>query len=574
MAKKSILIICFVILILTILIYYPSTVHDYDVWYHLKFGEHFVTNHTFKLDHSIFSWTKADPNWRYGIWVGSSILYLAYKLFDVYGLYIIQWLIFLTIIWLYLRFIKLIGDSLGIIHILSLLLVFIALNLTALYIKPELFTTLLFTITAFIYFHSKVTGKHFFLLYPGILFLWVNTHGGYLIGLVFITLCLAGEWANYLKLIGFPKKSLVYLTGSVLASYIAVLFNPYGFSYHVGIIKTFITPDYSNYALQVFAWIDMWRYLFPVDFAFRFSNTAWILMLMISSFLALLIYAYIKKGFLDITLILLSLVFWFQGMQQARITIFLPIIWMFAMLYVLKKIDLLHIKKRFAVPGLILFMAVSIYIADISLIVLDDRSWFGGNIKVYNPEKEVQFIKTHKLQGPIFNDYLIGGYLIWSLYPDYKIFIDPRYGPYWKEVGPDYFNLLKNLDAENLQKFIMKYPFKIVLLHMREMPLITMFVSLPDWRLLYFNNTAVIIVHQSVFERLTPEILSIDISADRFSDLKNPLVLSTLFNFYITLNRNQAKRIAEIYHNNVSIFFRYKSLEEINMKTLISGNSN
>ena len=35
------------------------------------------------------------------------------------------------------------------------------------------------------------------------------------------------------------------------------------------------------------------------------------------------------------------------------------------------------------------------------------------------------FYKTNKIQGPIFNNYDIGGYLIFHLYPE-KIFVDNR----------------------------------------------------------------------------------------------------------------------------------------------------
>ena len=164
--RKSTLTISFVTLILAVLFYYPSRTEDYDIWYHLKFGEHFVKNLTFKLDHSMFSWTPADPNWRYGIWLGSSVLYIAYKTFSIYGLYIVQWLIFTAIFLLYWKFIKVIGDSLDINHIASLMLVFIALNLTAIYIKPEIFTTLFFTIAVFIYFYTKFTSKNLFFIYP------------------------------------------------------------------------------------------------------------------------------------------------------------------------------------------------------------------------------------------------------------------------------------------------------------------------------------------------------------------------------------------------------------------------
>jgi hypothetical protein len=155
------------------------------------------------------------------------------------------------------------------------------------------------------------------------------------------------------------------------------------------------------------------------------------------------------------------------------------------------------------------------------------------------------------------------------MYPDYKVFIDPRYGPYWKEVGPDYFELFKNMNAENLKKFASKYPFKIALLHMRERNLIFLFLSSPDWRLLYFNKTAVVIIHKSVIPSLDPNALSTDMGTHRFRDVTNPMILDHLFNFYINIGPLYAREILDIYKNNVSVFFRFKALKIEEMENII-----
>lgn len=571
--KKSTLFISSLILFAAVLIYYPSRTDDYDIFYHLKFGEHFVKNLTFKLDHSMFSWTPADPNWRYGIWVGSSILYLAYKLFSAPGLYMIQWFIFFAIVFFYLKFIRVIGDTFDINHIASLMLVFIALNLTAIYIKPELFTTLFFTVAVFIYFYTKFTSESLFLIYPFLLFIWVNTHGGYLTGLIFISLVLAGEAFNYfiLKRNQLTGRLLKHLIVSVIGSYVAVILNPYGIDYHIGIIKSLITKEYMSVATQVYAWIDMWRYLFPrTEFPFRFFDTAWALIIMIISFFFLSVYLYAKKRFIDITLLLLNGVFFYQGMKAARVTIFPPLIWMFSTLYVLKKADALDIKKKFAPISFVMFIIIAGYVVQVSAVNLEDRSWFGSNLIKYAPVKEVEFVKKNKLPGPIFNDYLIGGYLIWAMYPDYKIFIDPRYGPYWKEVGPDYFEFMSHLNREGLVKFTAKYPFKIALLHMRERNLIFLLLSTPDWRLLYFDKAAAVIIHKSVIPSLSTEALATDMNTAKFRDVTNPQILDNLFNFYLEIGPAYAREIMEIFRQNVSVFYKYRNLKLQEFQNLIN----
>jgi len=564
----------FFALLAVILGYYPSRTEDYDLWYHLKFGEHFLTNRTCDLDHSMFSWTPADPTWRYGIWIGSSILYLIYSVFGIYGLFVMQWSIFFAIMALYVRFIKLTEDRLDMNHLLSLLMVFIALNLTAIYIKPELFTTLFFTVTVFLYFYIKYTSKNLFLVYPPLLFLWVNTHGGYLVGLGFLGMMLVGETVN--KIIkrsqlstGLYKSMII----AVVASYIAVIFNPYGIDYHIAILKTFVTKKYMDYGTQVLAWENMWANL-GKPYSYRFYNTAWSLTLMVASFVIVSVVAFVRKRFIDISLLLVTGGLYYIGMQAARVTIFLPLFWMFAMAYVLKKAELIPVKRYLAPISLILLIVTSTYLTRLTVDTLEDRSWFGNNIVDYAPVKEVEFVKRYHLPGPIFNDYVIGAYLIWRLYPDYKVFIDPRYGPYWQETGPDYFDFMYNMSPENLNRFHAKYPFRTAIIDMKETGLINFLMTSPGWRLIYFDKSAVVIVEESVMPTLSREALSVDMSTSKFSDVDNPEVLERVFNFYLNINRDYAMEILELYKKNVSDYYDYKYPRLKWMRYLLNSASN
>jgi hypothetical protein len=163
-----------------------------------------------------------------------------------------------------------------------------------------------------------------------------------LTGIAFISIAIVGEAFNYffLKRNPLPGRLLKHFAIAALASYVAILINPYGIDYHIGIVKSLITKEYMSYATQVYAWVDLWRYLFPKgEFAFRFVNTAWALLIIITTFCVLSIYLFLKKKFFDITVILLNLVFFYQGMGTARVTIFPPLIWIFSMLYIMKKAD-------------------------------------------------------------------------------------------------------------------------------------------------------------------------------------------------------------------------------------------
>ena len=56
--------------------------------------------------------------------------------------------------------------------------------------------------------------------------------------------------------------------------------------------------------------------------------------------------------------------------------------------------------------------------------------WFGFGISYQNSVQEAEFIRNHLSNYFLGNDYDTGGYLLWALSPEQKIFIDPRYFPF------------------------------------------------------------------------------------------------------------------------------------------------
>ena len=120
--------------------------------------------------------------------------------------------------------------------------------------------------------------------------------------------------------------------------------------------------------------------------------------------------------------------------------LFFPIIWIFSFSYIIYRSNISLIKEKIALIALIIFVFFGASNAYYSMSYMEGNSWFGSHIDEWAPVTESAFIKDHKLPGPIFNDYIIGGYMIWSLYPDYKVFLDPRYGPYVRTTLPDASN--------------------------------------------------------------------------------------------------------------------------------------
>jgi tetratricopeptide (TPR) repeat protein len=69
---------------------------------------------------------------------------------------------------------------------------------------------------------------------------------------------------------------------------------------------------------------------------------------------------------------------------------------------------------------------------------------FGPGVSHWYPERAARFIRREHLPPNLFNDYNIGGYLTWALWPEYRTSIDNRAVPF----GPELFHLHRRLLSE------------------------------------------------------------------------------------------------------------------------------
>jgi hypothetical protein len=246
-------------------------------------------------------------------------------------------------------------------------------------------------------------------------------------------------------------------------------------------------------------------------------------------------------------------------MRAVRAVYMFPLAFFFSFFYLLHRLKLKSVSAKATILSLIIFI---LFFANISYFTFRygaDNKWFGAGLDNFAPVKEVSFLKKYKLEGPIFNDYVIGGYLLWELYPDYKVFIDPRLGPFSKQVAPDYWAFTSIPATSNdIQRFTKKYPFKIAIIRYRELPLIFDFIK-AGWHLLYFEQNAAILIHKSLLPAIPPEVRLVDLGPLRFSEVKNPEVLLNVFSFYINLDPNASRVIYDIYKKNVSNCYKLKT---------------
>jgi hypothetical protein len=569
--KKCILkcILLMVMLVMFVMICNPEVYdQDYDMWWHLKYGEYFVQHHTWIIDHSMFSWSPTVSDWKYVSWLGDVLMYLIFTLFSFTGLYSIQIISLLAIYSLYMYYLKTIGDDVNILHILSLFLVSYTIYQTS--VKTELFSVFFFALVVFIYIYSKTSSRHLFYIYPPLFLLWVNIHGVFIFGVLLITSIFFLELLDYaiLRKSPLPGNLLKSFGFSVILSYAVLLVNPYGINYHLGLLKDLFFSDYMNYTVgYIAAFKSLWTELFPSGFSIRPIQIAWFMVVMMAMFILVNAYVYAKTKKTDPTIIVINLLFFALSMMTGRARYYFPLIWLFSMPYLYRDIRTLIAPQRtikwMAVMLLAYFVATNIYFTG----YFSNLSWLGINIRDSVPEKEVAFIKEHKLPGPFFNDYLTGGYMIWSLYPDYKVFIDPRYGPYVKGVVGDWFELKSRTTPEELDKLTAKYGFKAALINLSEQKIISLFLHSPEWKLVYFDKRAAVIVTKSFYEENNARFSAIDLSPARFHNIDDPEILLHLFTMYaFTAGPHELNEIASFYRDNVRDSYAFKKSDLQNMQ--------
>jgi hypothetical protein len=574
----SLFIVLFVILSL---LYFPSWGGgDYDMWWHFALGKYYISHHTMKVNHALFSWTPADPNWLYNTWLGSTIVYLVYTTAGGFGLWLFQWSIFAGIFLFFLSFVRSTQGKLDINAISLIFMIVIVEGLVLVFPKPDLFTPLFFAALVYVFFsikRNKISPQYFY-LYPLMFVIWVNLHGGFIVGLGIVAILFMTECLNYfvVRENSIPAQGLVHLGCSWVLTCLACLLNPYGWAYPWDIITvTFplfkqITGEGTALASSLIAYLPVWSYLLhPTKLNWWIAG--WVMIFILFLFLMVSLEAFRKKRFFDISLLFLNPLLFYYGMNTARACILFPTFVLFSIFYTIEKTDIFSTVKRFALASMILFLCLG-FIVLIKLTETSSFNFFGMNLEETIPIKEVEVIKKLKLPPPLFNDYVSGGYMIWAMYPEYKVFIDSRGKPYdTKHLWEDYKDIMEN-PTENIQKMNSKYPFRVALINLLYTDTILEFLDNAgeEWRLLFLDKNAAILVHKSILPGLSEDFLrSINMDPSNFREVKSPETLSNLFLIYINRASRDGAVIREIYNQNVSNFYRYKEQQLATMDEII-----
>ena len=348
-------------------------------------------------------------------------------------------------------------------------------------------------------FHRIGQGKAWFIwLYPPVLLLWANVHGGFTAGLAILGMIvvvstivrLAGmRWPILVRLHEplLPGRQLVSLVGSFVLSCAATFFNPYGWRLHLEIYES-LTDRFMLEQLQE------WQ---PLSFN-GWAGTAFLLYLVIMGGLVVLWYRRVEPLRWSLLAVTLVWSFWHWRNVTIFLVVAIPLVaelfdaggtWVAQLIPPRRRAILIFAMTL--MTGLLLVSLDGQHLEHLLSAGIYPERFFE---QTEYPIEAVAWIKAnrHEVGRRLYNDYGDGGFLVWWL-PDEKIFIDGRM-PAWRigdrAIFPDYLTISSGASAA--RDLLEKYRVDWGLIR-QDSPLAGMLANDPVWRQVYADAKVVIV---------------------------------------------------------------------------------
>ena len=153
-----------------------------------------------------------------------------------------------------------------------------------------------------------------------------------------------------------------------------------------------------------------------------------------------------------------------------------------------------HVNKKIYIP-IMFFLPFFIIAVSLWVLLQLGKPALGTTHKF---ENAVDFFINSKLRGPIFNNYNIGSYLAYRLYPKEKVFIDSRPEAYPSSFYKEIYSLVFK-ELTDFQKADKKYNFNTIIYGFDNgMPQDAGFIKYQmqgkDWKTVYLDDQTIIFV--------------------------------------------------------------------------------
>jgi len=521
--------------LLVVVASYPAPSGDTDFWWQIAYGEQVLAQKTLTPAHDVWSWTEMNAHWPYVTWLSATLLYVAYDTLGGTGVLVLQMILYGTLVGLFLWTARRVRGRWVPGDLFLLALVFLAIKTVAIHLKPEMFTLFFFGVTSWIWVDARLRERDRFWMLPIVFLLWVNAHGGVLNGLVLLCTIVVGESIARRVGSGLDARSYRRLLGFAGAAIVATSINPYGPETILRPLRSVISGGLAEDSVRIAAYLPQWSFLIPESIYEGYKAVAgWILIALFVVFAVHAVRARRRGAAIEPVLVIGMLGFFAMGMQLSRAVAFFPIFFlMTSVLFLVRPLggdDTRPLLMKPA-PALVGLGLLAILASGLHFTAVRPFAWSRDADPRVVPVEESRFVRDANLPGPLFNDYLSGGYMVWDLAPERKVFIDPRYRPYAKQVLDDYFGFESNPTVPNVEAMSAKYGFHTAIVsHQTGEPITRAFKVSSQWTLVYLGPVAAVFVRSDMVPPEVAEKIDENTDPRRLVSYRDAVVLASSAN--------------------------------------------
>lgn len=479
-----------------------------DLGRHLKNGEVFLAEffqHDFKnkvLSKNFYSYTNSDFSFQNHHWGSGIIFFIVWQLFGFSGLslfFIFLYLVTFSIFfWIANK-----KSNFPITVLFSILLIPLIGDRAE--IRPEVFSYLfsaIFVAILLLFREQKISLK---ILAPSLFFLqilWVNLHIYFVFGPIILTSFILEEIIKKQ-----PKNRIKILLLCLLLILAAFFINPQGWQIF-NLLFIFQNYGYQIVENQSIVFLEKWGLSNPNFFLYKTAA----LLLLISSIFVLIkkwprppLFFYLPTFFLG------ALAFW----SIRNFSLFA--------LFALPTFSFnSQVLKNWLNGKYISISQMKLFLFSIGVAIVFFFNFF-SQLNNFSPTRgnaglgllpgvngSANFFKENNLSGPIFNNYDIGGYLIFHLFPKEKIFVDNRPEAYPTDFFQNIYIPLQE-DEEFWKEKSKEYQFNVIFFYRHDatpwgQPFLIKRIQDPDWSPVFVDNHTIILikrdgVNQKVIEK-------------------------------------------------------------------------
>ena len=448
---------------------------DPDIWWHIKVGQDILTTHHLPTADT-YSFTVHGTPWVAYEWVGEVLLAAVQRAWGLQGLLALNLALGAAVVLgLYGLATLRSGNSkaafvaCGIVFYLAV--VFFTL-------RPQMLAYVFLVLTLIILERFRQGRSGTLWLLPPLFLLWVNTHGTFVVGLfavgVYIVSGLFEMRSNGVESRRWTGAQRLQLELAFLGSLVALTVTPYGPK-----LAAFpVDMAFSHPAIA--ASIVEWQ---PMSFSMPVGKL----------FLGLVLGFLLAQVVLRPTWQLAEMVLLLAGIVASFLHIrflllFVPFAAPFLAVLLSRWVPPYEPgKDKHALNALLMTVVVLAIVR-----FFPSQKELGASVSQHWPVKAVQYLERNPPPGPMFNTYGYGGFLIYSLDGENKVFIDGRAELYEHAGVLGDYGKIAGL-ASNALLLLRAYNVHSCLIGRNE-PLATLLIASAQWHKIYADDMSVLLV--------------------------------------------------------------------------------